>query len=329
MSHQGAYKKPNVILSNKLDIKKYRPVQNFGAAEWYQQLSFRNFLFSNPHEEYAFMEEAKRIWLRQLWNDPIITEDRIKALHSLKHGHDDNNDIYSEREGGGELLLQVVSLHVRPEHIARIATNAQIRVAQKYLPPEMKGPLRVLTIPGEHQMFGFSLLEMSESPVKKLTSDEAHLFRQKREEILASPFAGINSHDCGHLAFIAVNPTLALKKLCSAVETCLREMKKNTKRSGKVFLRTAHFKDWYNCGLLPYLDLFLQSKIDGDEIGWSAFMKKINHLTNMQNTNQDMLRKKVQQYADKAMHPQMCQLLKAQALIELTTKKKFDRLIVQ
>lgn len=327
MSKAGRPKKGSTKLPEWFDIEKYRCVKEMGAAGWFRQMVIRSAMFgyeaelerirangggSNKQERWH--ESLSLPWhqLRDLiWKDPIITRKRIEDLVPFGDDEDPKSPWYH--------FSFVQSYFIGMIHIGEQglheATCLDVFFGYSKFPDKYK---TFLNTPGNiTQIFDGGI----DIHIKYETPEEEVAALQK---FLHSP--------CSLMApLISVDLELPNEVLLAEFEEFLREKRKaNGQTSSFPFFRGADFKDWYNSGVLPYLDLLLWEKITGTPIYWPIFASVLDDILDDHIIGDGALRKTTRAHAAKLMDDSTIKTLHSQASREKAGKlEKSGKLFVK
>jgi hypothetical protein len=113
MSKAGRPKKDSAGLPDWFDIEKYRQVKSYGAAEWFQQLAFRLFVYDWLTDENGPFSLGNE-WLDLLQTDPHITIARLEKAYPITSSFEHEGTEFITRGIPGDLIIDDILLSVKP-----------------------------------------------------------------------------------------------------------------------------------------------------------------------------------------------------------------------
>jgi len=303
MSKAGRPKKNSAGLPDWFDIEKYRQTKAFGAAEWFQQLSFRSTLheFLAPEMPWPFDEKPWCFgadWMNLLKADPCITIDRVEAVR-LK---EEDGIFKQEREKSCKIfMMDRMAISKHSGEGVRTITYGDIRRAAFLL----------------NLFFDGMADDVEEQEREKLWLEQNN-----------KPF---NDGGFGnHAIFTRVDLSLPDAILKKSFADYLKAQRSNAKEAASPFFKNQDFAVWYSCGVLPYVDLCLWEEESGQTFRMSAFADALNTITDEDVASEDACRKTSKALAEKLMDERTIRMLHYQAVKEQSeSHKKSGKLFVR
>jgi hypothetical protein len=280
MPKPGKPKKGVARLPAWFDIQKYRATKNFGVQDWFQQLAFRNCLFEGgAFHQKKFSSE----FLDLLKCDPIVTEENAREpLIARRDGRIANVEWEANK---------VISSIFRPNpYIEELINFDMISMLKDNLLEKFKADGKALGIP---------LIIGHGARIDKLSTEDIKYFE--------SPLC-YKKH-----RIIAVNLAAQDEFLISAFKDFLQDQKRLSKKMPIPNAENWDFKNWFKCGLLPYLDLKLWELMKGESFYWASFGDALAGITNMRYGSESALIKAVKSCAKVAMNIITLEALQMQA----------------
>ena len=254
MSKAGRPKKGSTGLPEWFDIEKYRQAKTYRAAEWYQQLAFQFSVRGWQAED--LQRYLSNEWLGLLQADPHITIARLEEAFPVIITHEyEGEDIYIRGTPGDELISEI-ALDVEPAYGVRAATNGDLYKASLSFPKILRKPL---------------------SPkVREGKDSESQALQEAWYEQYHAPFTNKRFSINEDKRFACIDFSLPEAILKRKFADYLKSQKKTAEEARTPFLKTSDFDVWYNCGVLPYLDLCLWEAATGRSFQGSAFANALN-----------------------------------------------------
>jgi hypothetical protein len=260
MPKPGKPKKGSARLPAWFDIQKYRATKDFGIQDWFQQLAFRNCLFEGG----AFhQKEYSTKFLDLLKCEPIVTEENAREpLITRRNGRIVNLNWEADKI--------ISSIFYLTPYVEGLVNFDMIDMLKNNLQEKFKKDGRALGIP----LFighGKSFSELSAEDIKYF---ESPLCYRKRR-------------------ILAINLDAQDEFLIGEFRDFLREQKRISEKTPIPNAENWDFKNWFKCGLLPYLDLKLWELLKGESFHWASFGESLTEITNMRYGSESALIKAV------------------------------------
>jgi hypothetical protein len=319
MSKAGRPKKDSARLPGWFDIEKYRQVKSYGAAEWFQQLAFRLFVYDWLTDENGPGNLGNE-WRDLLQTDPHITIARLEKAYPITSVIEQDDIEFIARGLPGDLIIDDISLTVQPVYGVRMATNKDIYEAYKALPQALHKPIPI---------------------APNTTTAESQKEKAAWLSRYCAPYTGnnLNFHDNG--SFVRVDLSLPDALLEKQFVGYLKAQRKNAEKAACPFFKSPDFNNWYNSGILAYLDLLLwetdaNQRCQWGEIEtrqtfqWTAFVDALDTITDKPVISEDACRKTAKALASKLLDRRTIRILNFQAVKELAEgHKKSGKLFVR
>jgi hypothetical protein len=279
---KGRPKKDSVSLPEWFDIQKYKSARDLDAMGWCDQLVFRGNLLIGIEDcrregdtEFKRLETA----LKLLYDDPLITEERVKQTISLVV------DDETEKDGN-----TVVSGHLAVDPVVGFTLRAPNGTGLKILTAVHRKDIE----PPENEEGIIAESEFSVDEPFEFTSPP---LRWKERPV------------------IALDLSLTDEVLVQDMRGLLRNLRKTEKAPHHEFTKNSEFLKWYNSGALPYLDLVLWEEM-GHEFKGAAFINELSLILDAPISSEGAALKSASIYARKLLNGHTIRTLAAQVARE-------------
>ena len=322
MAKAGHPKNGSAKLPDWFDIENYRQPRSHDAAEWFQQFSFRKQLFDHyqifqtsaqdgddvcenlemlegkPEGTYEYEaldrwdEAASESWIqlcKLLWENTVITQELI--MEASAYRKEDDEAIYVDINDANISVLNAIEIC---EKGVREVTNQEIYDAFRSFPDKTRSILA-----NNSESFRGECLISRPGTISKDASDIYDFLNTVCD-----------------LPRVTLDYSLPNEILLAGVEDILNKKRKILGKVVSPFLRSPDFSDWYNGGVLPYLDLLLWENITGKPIYWSVFVNAMNKIADRPIGGESAFRKTTKGHAVKVMDARTIQILHSQAARE-------------
>lgn len=303
MAKAGRPRKGSTGLPAWFDIQKYRTVKTFTTENWFQQLAFRKSLFDyeirSKEKTYKGFGAGLSKALDLLQTDPFITVDRIHKVPLL--------DI---KGSDGKIRLQIVDPAIYEGVRAMWVGTLGIRDAINW------------EIVWAYQTFP--------SCIKKYVDCQGNTFIEDDKTVLNEQDFLLASYEEDTKTLIAVDLLMPDNVLMAEFASYLKNKRKKLGKHTNPFVKNTDFRNWYNYGVLPYLDLQLWELVTGEPIRWSAFADALTKITDKPIGSESALSKTTKSYAARLMNESTLRALQSQVIREHSGElKKSGKLVVR
>jgi hypothetical protein len=295
MAKAGRPKKGSARLPAWFDVKKYAPVRDFSAKDWFQQLSLRRELFE------AIKPDGKPLWytskryvpkfLDLIMRNPVVTSEAAKNCISSRRQSQRWRDVAIE------VIFDTI---FEPEAYVRHFANCDVpslyhafEEGLKKLAAGAKIPVPTVKL---EEPFGI------ETP--------ANLSEQAMNSV--DRFL-MSSVDDRHNFILSVNMSAPNEILIGEFEDLLKTHRKAFGEAPSPIDKSRDFADWFKCGILPYLDLKLWELVKGESFHWATFGETLTGITRMRYGSESAHIKAVKACEQLLMNERTLRLLRSQA----------------